>query len=365
MPISIDTYKAAVAERAIDLGAAIVNDISALTFDPALADVVARDGARRRSSCTRAGARATCTRWRSTRDVGARSRRRAARHALDVAEAAGIPRDAIIVDPGLGFAKQAEHSHGRARRLPRSRHSGCPILSGPSRKSFLTAALGDVPPRERVWGTAAAVTAAVLLGAHIVRVHDVAEMVAGRARTARSRSWRLGRALITLDTLFAAHEPAGRLAAAPAAVSWWDVLDILIVSILIYEALKLIRGTRAMQMAIGSRVRAAAVLRLAPVPAADRQLAHPQPARVHRHRGDRAVSADIRRALSHLGRAPFFRYFARAEQSAESIEEVITAAGLLAKAHVGAIIVFEREIGLRNYVESGIPHRRGASATTC
>ena len=65
--------------------------------------------------------------------------------------------------------------------------------------------------------------------------------------------------------------------------------------------------------------------------------------------------SDIRRALSHLGRAPFFRYFARTERAQETIEEVMTAAGLLAKAKIGAIIVFEREIGLRNYVESGIP----------
>jgi dihydropteroate synthase len=91
---------------------------------------------------------------------------------------AGIDRDRIMVDPGIGFAKRAEHSLAVIAGLARlAAVVGRPILSGPSRKSFLTAALGDVPPRERVWGTAAAVTASILHGAHIVRVHDVAEMV--------------------------------------------------------------------------------------------------------------------------------------------------------------------------------------------
>jgi len=138
-------------------------------------------------------------------------------------------------------------------------------------------------------------------------------------------------------------------------VSWWDLVDIIIVSILIYEALKLIRGTRAMQMAIGSLL--VAVLfygsRLFPLQTVNwlirNVLAYVVIAAIV------LFQQDIRRALSQLGRAPFFRYFAQAEQSAESIEEVITAAGLLAKKRVGAIIVFEREIGLRNYIESGIP----------
>ena len=138
-------------------------------------------------------------------------------------------------------------------------------------------------------------------------------------------------------------------------VSWWDVLDIVIVSILIYEALKLIRGTRAMQMAIGSLL--VAILfygsRLFPLQTVNWLIRNLLAYLVIA--GIVLFQQDIRRALSQLGRAPFFRYFARAEQSAESIEEVITAAGMLAKAHVGAIIVFEREIGLRNYIESGIP----------
>ena len=127
-------------------------------------------------------------------------------------------------------------------------------------------------------------------------------------------------------------------------------------SLLIYEALKLIRGTRAMQMAIGSRARAAAVLRLAALSAADRRLADPQRAGVRRVRGDRAVSvghparavaSGPRAVLPVLRRAPS----ARPRRSRKSSPPPACSR----KRKVGAIIVFEREIGLRNYVESGIP----------
>lgn len=138
-------------------------------------------------------------------------------------------------------------------------------------------------------------------------------------------------------------------------VSPWDVLDILIVSVLIYEALKLLKGTRAIPMIVGTVV----VLGLF-------YLSQAYPLRtvgwlirnVLAYLVFGAIvlfQSDIRRALAHLGRARFFRYFARTERAEETIEEVVTAAGMLAKARVGAIIVFEREIGLRNFVESGIP----------
>jgi diadenylate cyclase len=141
------------------------------------------------------------------------------------------------------------------------------------------------------------------------------------------------------------------------AMTGWDVVDILIVSWLIYEALKLIRGTRAIQMAIGSVVvilllYASQVFPLRTVGWLIRSvLAYIVIAAIV------LFQSDIRRALSHLGRGPFFRYLnlGQTEHAAETIEEVITASALLAKAKVGAIIVFEREIGLRNYVESGIP----------
>lgn len=138
-------------------------------------------------------------------------------------------------------------------------------------------------------------------------------------------------------------------------VNWWDIFDILLVSILIYEGLKLIRGTRAAQMAIGSAfvLLLFFVSRRFPLQTVNWLIRN-----VFVYAGFAAIvlfQSDIRRALSHLGRAPFFRHFAGSKQADETIEEVMTAAELMAKARVGALIVLEREIGLRNYVESGIP----------
>ncbi len=174
VPVSIDTYKASIARRAIDLGATIVNDISALAYEPALAGVVASTGAalvlmhhRGRSADMYAAATYGDVAGEVAAELGARAR---------VAIDAGVPAASLILDPGLGFAKQASHSLAALAGLPVIAALGYPLLVGPSRKSFLTAALGAAPPAERLWGTAAAVAAAVLLGAHIVRVHDVAEM---------------------------------------------------------------------------------------------------------------------------------------------------------------------------------------------
>ena len=97
---------------------------------------------------------------------------------ITAATAAGVPADRLIVDPGIGFAKRPAHSYGVLARLPElATLLDRPVLVGPSRKSFMRDAVADRPPAERDWGTAAAVTAAVLAGAHIVRVHAVAEMV--------------------------------------------------------------------------------------------------------------------------------------------------------------------------------------------
>ena len=174
-PISIDTYKADVADRALDLGAVIVNDISGFLYDPSLAEVVARRRAAVVLMHTRGRSRAMYAEAEYQDPVAEIVAELRAR--VDAATAAGVTRDRIIVDPGLGFAKRAEHSLAMLAGLPQLAELGCPILSGPSRKSFLKVGLGDVPPDQRVWGTAAAVTASVLLGAHIVRVHDVKEMV--------------------------------------------------------------------------------------------------------------------------------------------------------------------------------------------
>lgn len=175
VPISIDTYKSRVASRAVESGATIVNDISALTYDPALGGVVANLGTavilmhnRGRSSAMYEGAT-------YAEVVGDVSNELAAR--ANAAIAAGIPRERILLDPGLGFAKQASHTLEALAGFRRFANLGYPLVSGPSRKSFLKVALGDVPPADRIWGTAAAVAASVLFGAHIVRVHDVREMV--------------------------------------------------------------------------------------------------------------------------------------------------------------------------------------------
>ena len=175
VPISIDTYKAGVANRAMDAGATIVNDISALTYDPALAGVAAGRNAavilmHNRGRSTAMYEHATYA--DVVGEVATELRARA-----DAAIAAGITRERIVLDPGIGFAKVPEQSLEALAGLNRIAALGFPILSGPSRKSFLKAALGDVSPSERIWGTAAAVAASVILGAHIVRVHDVREMV--------------------------------------------------------------------------------------------------------------------------------------------------------------------------------------------
>jgi dihydropteroate synthase len=174
VPISVDTYKASVADKALAAGAAIVNDVSGLTFDPDLATVVARHRAAVVLMHHRGRSDAMYDRacyGDVAREITAELRERGA-----AARAAGIAESRIIYDPGLGFAKQAAHTLAALAHFPVFAELGRPLLSGPSRKSFLKAALGDVPPAGRVWGTAAAVTASVLFGAHIVRVHDVAEM---------------------------------------------------------------------------------------------------------------------------------------------------------------------------------------------
>jgi diadenylate cyclase len=138
-------------------------------------------------------------------------------------------------------------------------------------------------------------------------------------------------------------------------VGWWDVLDILAVSILIYEALKLIRGTRAVQMAVGSMLVVGLfyMSQLAPLQTLNWLIRN---ALVYVAFAAIVIfQSDIRRALAHLGQAPFFRYLTRSQASDEVIEEVVVAATMLSQQRVGAIVAVEREIGLRNYIESGIP----------
>ena len=175
VPVSIDTYKAEVARRALDAGASIVNDVSALRYDPAIARVAADSGAPLVLMHSRGRSRAMY-REAQYADVAAEVTRELA-SAMRTATAAGVARTQIVVDPGLGFAKRAEQTLELLGRLQAVSALDRPVLVGPSRKSFLTAALGERPPPEREWGTASAVAAAVILGAHIVRVHAVAPHV--------------------------------------------------------------------------------------------------------------------------------------------------------------------------------------------
>ena len=174
IPLSIDTYKAEVARAAVAAGAAIVNDVSA-GQDAGMARAVVDTGAALVLMHTRGRSR-TMYAEAAYGDVVAEVTAELAA-SLQRATEAGVPIDRIIIDPGVGFAKQASHSYVVLAHLPdlaSALHR--PVLVGPSRKSFLGDALAGRPAPDRDWGTAAAVTAAVLGGAHIVRVHAVAEM---------------------------------------------------------------------------------------------------------------------------------------------------------------------------------------------
>ncbi len=175
IPISIDTYKAVVARAALDRGAAIVNDISALEYDPDLGPLIANRGVPAILMHTR-GRPEDMYKHADYGDVIGEVAGDLGR-AIDRAVDAGIGRERLIVDPGIGFAKRAEQSLTLLAGTDRLAALGRPLLVGPSRKSFLNAPTGPIPPEERDWPTAAAVTAAVLGGAHIVRVHNVAKMV--------------------------------------------------------------------------------------------------------------------------------------------------------------------------------------------
>jgi len=175
IPISIDTSKAAVAEVALGEGAALVNDVTGLRYDAALAEIAARSGAGLILMHARGRSRDM---YREARYVSVPLEVAAELHAsLERAIEAGARRDSIVLDPGLGFAKTPQHSYEALAALPAFAALGRPLLVGPSRKSFLGAAIGERPPSGRDMATAAAVTAAVLLGAHIVRVHNVPDMV--------------------------------------------------------------------------------------------------------------------------------------------------------------------------------------------
>ncbi|MGA3293595.1 MAG: dihydropteroate synthase [Candidatus Acidiferrales bacterium] len=175
IPISVDTSKSEVAEAAAEAGAEILNDVTALRTDPRLAEI-----ARRRKMplilMHMRGEPRTMQKRPFARDV-VRDVAAGLRRAVATALRAGVAKSQIVLDPGIGFGKSYAQNFELIERLPELARLGFPLLVGPSRKSFIGKALGEAAKGERSWGTAAAVAASVLFGAHIVRVHDVAEMV--------------------------------------------------------------------------------------------------------------------------------------------------------------------------------------------
>jgi len=185
IPISIDTQKASVAEAALAAGAELINDISGLKNDPRIAEVAVRHRVPLILMHMRGEPR-TMQKKPFARDV-LKDVAVGLRAAAQRARRAGVPKNQIVLDPGIGFGKSFRQNYELLARLPALARLGFPLLVGASRKQFLGATLAPLfaglagharplPASERIWGIAAAVTASVLGGAHIVRVHDVAEM---------------------------------------------------------------------------------------------------------------------------------------------------------------------------------------------
>src|SRR5690348_4070308 len=168
VPISIDTYKEEVAARAIDGGATILNDVWGLTRSPAIADLAARHGCALVLMHNQDGTEYAGDLIEEIKRFLAASAARAV--------SAGVPKEKVIVDPGIGFGKTADQNWEIMRRFDELKELGHPVLVGTSRKSFIGKLL-DLPVDQRLEGTAATVVAAVLRGADIVRVHDVVPMV--------------------------------------------------------------------------------------------------------------------------------------------------------------------------------------------
>jgi len=175
VPISIDTYKAEVARRALDAGASIVNDISGLRFDPGMAGVVSAykvpvvvmhiKGSPRNMQQS------------PVYEDLIPEILDYLRGSIGIALEAGVSEEKIIIDPGIGFGKTFDHNLEILHNLDRFALLGRPVLIGPSRKAFIGRILDNAPPQERIYGTAAAVAISIMKEANIIRVHDVMEMV--------------------------------------------------------------------------------------------------------------------------------------------------------------------------------------------
>jgi dihydropteroate synthase len=180
IPMSVDTRRADVAEAALSAGAEMLNDVSGLRMDPRLGEVARRARVPLILMHMRSTPQ-TMQRGPFARDV-IRDVKTGLRDAVARAKRAGLAKKQLLLDPGIGFGKKYEQNFEIIARLPEFARLGCPVVIGTSRKAFLGKALAKpgeptVPADERLLGTASTVTASILGGAHIVRVHDVAEMV--------------------------------------------------------------------------------------------------------------------------------------------------------------------------------------------
>ena len=183
VPLSVDTYRAAVAEAALDAGADWINDVWGLRMDPGMAEVAARRECMIVLMHNRSKPKnVTQEELLGGRYVGVRyddlinDVQHELRQSIDLAFKAGVDSSRIVIDPGIGFGKTSDQNLQLIHRLHHFKKLGFPILLGPSRKSFIGYTL-DLPPEERLEGTAAAVAIGIDRGADIVRVHDVKEMV--------------------------------------------------------------------------------------------------------------------------------------------------------------------------------------------
>lgn len=174
VPISVDTTRAAVAKASVEAGADMINDISGGTFDSQMLPVVAKLDVPIALMHIK-GTPQTMQQQTDYQDLLGEIYSFLSQQ-ITAATAAGIDREKIIIDPGIGFAKNYEQNLEIFRRLPFLRSLNCPILVGASRKSFIGRILNQPDPKARVWGTAAACCAAIFNGADILRVHDVQQM---------------------------------------------------------------------------------------------------------------------------------------------------------------------------------------------
>ena len=178
IPVSIDTRKSEIAAKALEIGAEMINDVSGLKHDPRIAEVAARARVPLVVMHMR-GEPETMQQKPFARDA-LRDVVRGLRESLAMASKAGVKTSQIILDPGIGFGKSYAQNYELLAKLSELANLGFPLLAGTSRKGFISKTLAEdgkpTPSETKIWGTAATVTASILHGAHIVRVHDVAEM---------------------------------------------------------------------------------------------------------------------------------------------------------------------------------------------